>query len=413
MFRSFIRLLSGAAASAALIGCSGGGSAGGAPSPPVATSTAYGAPTLTRTVLLSGLANPWDIAFTPDGAMLFTERGRGLSVRRPDGRTALLFRPADFVAEGQSGFNGVAVDPQFTANRRIYVYMASNASGMRDNRVIRLVVDAGYTAVRERADIVIGISYKNEPAPGAPGGRGAHNGGRIRFGPDGLLYVTTGDTHHPTVPQSPTALGGKVLRVQTDGSAAPGNAAPAGFDPRVYAYGFRNPQGIAFRPAGTPNAGQPYIAEHGPGHSDEVTALKAGGNGGWDPGCRGEPERYCGYGSNQADGSPTPMTDLAKFPAALPPVWTNNGRSQGMSGATFVSGANWRDWDGALAVAFLAGRRLQMLKLRDDGALASTTPLFDTLGVRLRAVVLGPDGDLYVSTDGQAGGDEIWRVSAE
>jgi glucose/arabinose dehydrogenase len=405
-----------ACVSASLIAC-GGGSSGVAPTaasppttpPPVAT----GAPSLARTVVLAGLANPWDLAFTPDGALLYTERGRGLSVRRTDGSTALLFRPADLVAEGQSGFNGVAVDPDFAANRRVYVYMASNAGGERDNRVIRLVVDAGYTAVSDRSDIVAGISYKRVAAPGAPGGAGAHNGGRIRFGPDGFLYITTGDTHHPAVPQSPSALGGKVLRVRTDGSAAPGNAAPAGFDARVYAYGFRNPQGITFRPAGALNAGQPYISEHGPGHSDEVTALSAGGNGGWDPGCRDDPARYCGYGSNQADGSPTPMTDLAKFPAALRPLWNNNGRSQGMSGSSFLSGAQWRDWNGALVVAFLAGQRLEILRLSDDGSLASTTPVFATLGVRLRAVVLGNDGALYVSTDGKSGGDEIWRVTAQ
>ncbi len=405
-----ITLRVGFLASIALLGCSG--SAGDA-APAAAPAPPSGAPTLTRTVLLAGLANPWDLAFTPDGAMLYTERGRGLSVRRADGSTALLFRPNDFIAEGQSGFSGVAVDPDFTANRRIYVFMASNAGGTRDNRVVRLVVDAGYTAVTDRTDIVTGITYKAAAAPGAPGGAGAHNGGRIRFGPDGLLYITTGDTHHPAVPQGPTALGGKVLRVRSDGSAAPGNAAPASFDPRIYAYGFRNPQGITFRPAGAANAGQPYISEHGPGHSDEVTALAAGGNGGWDPGCRNEPERYCGYGSNQADGSPTPMTDLAKFPAALRPLWTNNGRSQGMSGSVFVSGAQWRDWNGALAVAFLAGRRLEILRLREDGSVASTSALFETLNARLRAVVLGPDGALYLSTDNKSGGDEIWRVTAQ
>lgn len=398
----------------ALAACGGGASTGTPPpaAPPGVPPPAPGPPTLTRSMLIGGLANPWDLAFTPDGALLYTERSRGLSVRRADGSTAQLFRPPDLVAEGQAGFNGVAIDPDFAANRRIYLYMASNAGGAPDNRVLRLTVNAGYTAVAERTDIVTGISYKTTPAPGAPGGSGAHNGGRIRFGPDGFLYVTTGDTHHPTVPQSPTALGGKVLRVRSDGSAAPGNNAPPGFDPRIYAYGLRNPQGISFRPAGGVNAGQPVIAEHGPGHSDEVTALVAGGNGGWDPACRNDPASYCGYGSNQADGSPTPMTDRAKFPAALPPLWNNGGRSQGMAGTTFVSGAAWRDFNGALVVAFLAGQRLEVLRLAADGTVASTTPLFDTLGVRLRAVVQGPDGSLYVSTDGKSGGDEIWRVTA-
>jgi aldose sugar dehydrogenase len=123
---------------------------------------------------------------------------------------------------------------------------------------------------------------------------GAHSGGRIRFGADGFLYVTTGDNHNGPLPQDLTKLGGKVLRVDRHGNAAPGNQTPAGGDARIFTYGHRNVQGIAFHPT----TGQPYIAEHGPGHSDEVTPLTAGGNGGWDP----KPEAgvscaddYCGY----------------------------------------------------------------------------------------------------------------------
>ena len=90
------------------------------------------------------------------------------------------------------------------------------------------------------------------------------------IGPDGLLYITTGDNHNYLVPQSPTLLGGKVLRVTTSGAAAPGNNAPAGFDARIFTYGHRNPQGIAFRPG----TGEPFTSEHGPNHSDEVTKLE-------------------------------------------------------------------------------------------------------------------------------------------
>ncbi|MGH6608909.1 MAG: PQQ-dependent sugar dehydrogenase, partial [Burkholderiaceae bacterium] len=150
---------------------------------------------MTRTVVMSGLQNPWDLALTPDGAMFYTERSRGLSVRRADGSTALLFRPNDFIAEGQSGMQGVTIDPAFATNRTIYVYMSAGSSGSADNRVIRLTVDNGYTAVSNRSDIVTGISYKNSPLSSDPQGRGAHNGGRIRFGPDGFLYITTGDNH--------------------------------------------------------------------------------------------------------------------------------------------------------------------------------------------------------------------------
>jgi len=354
---------------------------------------------------MSGLQNPWDLAFTPDGAMLYTERARGLSVRRADGTTAQIFRPADLLAEGQSGIQGVAIDPAFATNRTIYVYMSSNLSGAGDNRVLRLTVNAGYTAVADRTDIVTGINYKNTWLSGDPAGRGAHSGGRIRFGPDGFLYITTGDNHSGPLPQNLRALGAKVLRVDRDGSAAAGNNTPAGGDARIYAWGFRNPQGITFRPTN----GQPYISEHGPGHSDEVTALSPGINGGWDPLCLNG-TNYCGYTSNQASGAPTPMTDTAKFSGARQPVWNNNGRSQGIAASEFLRGTQWKAYDGAIAVAFMGGTRVEILRLDAAGALVGATPVLNTLGTRIRAAVLAPDGSLYLSTDGRSGGDEIWRV---
>jgi aldose sugar dehydrogenase len=354
---------------------------------------------------MTGLQNPWDIAFTPDGAMLYTERSRGLSVRRANGTTAQLFRPNDLVAQGQSGMQGVTIDPAFASNRTIYVYLSSNAGGRTDNRVVRLTVDDGYSTVANRNDIVTGISYKSSPLAGDPQGQGAHSGGRIRFGPDNYLYITTGDNHSGPLPQNLKELGGKVLRVTRDGAAAPGNATPAGGDPRIYAYGFRNPQGITFHPT----TGQPFISEHGPGHDDEVTPLAPGVNGGWDPLCLNG-VNYCGYTSNQADGSPTPMTDLKKFPNAARPIWTNDGRSQGMAGSDFLRGAQWKAWDGALAVAFLAGTRVEILRLDANNAVTGTTSILGNEGVRIRAVVQGPDGAMYLTTDRKSGGDEIWRV---
>jgi aldose sugar dehydrogenase len=148
------------------------------------------------------------------------------------------------------------------------------------NRVIRLKVNDNATTVSDRTDIVTDIQYKPRASDHPFGGPGAHNGGRVRFGPgDGFLYVTTGDTHNGAVPQSPTLIGGKVLRMDRDGKAAPGNGAPAGFDARIYTYGHRNPQGNTFRPG----TNQPFTAENGPWHTDEVTALVPGGNAGWDP----------------------------------------------------------------------------------------------------------------------------------
>ena len=367
------------------------------------TATAFGtgAPNFTRSVWLDGLAQPWDIAFAPDGAVLYTERTLGLSVRTGDGGTRLLFSPADLVFMEQDGMLGLALDPLFASNRTLYVYMASNIAGATDNRIVRLVVNADYSAVSSRTDILTGIRWDN----------GTHQGGRLRFGPDGLLYVTTGDNRVGTVPQDLATLGGKVLRVTREGAAAAGNNTPAGGDPRIYTYGLRNPQGIAFRAGGVLDAGRPYLCEHGPGEHDEVTPLLAGGNGGWDPRPNtvtglcpdGSEIDYCGY-------SGTDMTDLAAYPAALPPIWRSEPISQGLSGCGFVSGLPWRDWDGALAIAMLSGRRLEILRLSDAGAVTQIVRLLDTLGERLRHVETGPDGSLWVLTDGKSGGDEIWRL---
>ena len=387
---------------ALLSGACGSDSPGPGPTP-----NPTDAPVLTRTVFMPGLSNPWDLAFSPDGAMFFTEKCRGLSVRRPDGSVTRLFGTSgsalvasDLACEGQSGVHGVALDPAFETNRNVYVYMLSTLSSPRTNRVVKLTLNAGYTSASSRTDIITNIAFKY--TANGVGGAGAHSGGRIRFGPDGLLYVTTGDNHNASLPQSPTLLGGKVLRVTTTGAAAPGNSSPAGFDARIFTYGHRNVQGITFRPG----TGQPFISEHGPNHSDEVTPLVAGGNGGWDPQNRPGltcPDSYCGYA-----GNPTtmPMTDMTRFPNALPAIWNNNATSNGTGPAVFLDGPQWRAWNGRLAVGVMGGARLVILELNANGSVASATDA-DLTDQRYRALVQGPDGSLYIATDG----GEIWRVT--
>ena len=373
------------------------------PTPPTGP---QGTPTLTRTTVIEGLSNPWDIAFTSDGTLFYTEKCRGLSVRRSNGTVTRLFGTSgaslvapDFFCEGQSGMHGVALDPAFATNRTLYVFMPSNLNtNPRTNRVVRLQLNADYTVASGRTDIITDIAFKH--VSNNVGGAGAHSGGRIRFGPDGFLYVTTGDNHSAIVPQSPTLLGGKVLRVTTTGAAAPGNNAPAGFDSRIFTYGHRNVQGIGFRPG----SGQAFVAEHGPNHSDEVTALVAGGNAGWDPKDRPGlncPSNYCGYGG---DPNTMPMTDVARFPGALPASWTNNRESMGMGPATFLSGTQWGAWNGRFAVGIMGRGRLAILELNASGM---TTAAVDASvpSRRYRSLVQGPDGALYVSTDD----GEIWR----
>jgi glucose/arabinose dehydrogenase len=370
-----------------------------------------GDPQISRTVVMSGLSSPWDLAFAPDGAMLFTERCRGLSVRRGDGTVQRLFGTSgaalvanDVFCEGQSGVHGVAVDPNFSSNRFVYVYMASNLGGAPTNRVVRLIVDSNYVAASARTDIVADIRYK--AAANSWGVAGSHSGGRLRFGPDGFLYVTTGDNHNGTLPQDLTRIGGKVLRIDRSGAAATGNNTPSGGDARIFTYGHRNVQGIAFRPV----TAQPFSCEHGPGHTDEVTPLVAGGNGGWDP----QPQagvtcadNYCGYISNRTDGTPTRMTDLERFPTAMQPSWNNEDRSEGMGPCTFLSGSQWSAWDGRLAVGIMGGQRIEILQL-DAGGMTTAHQVISSLpAARMRSVVQGPDGFLYVVVDS----GEIWRLA--
>lgn len=398
-----------------------------ATAPGGSTSSAANAPKLTHAVVVDKLDSPWDMAFLPNGTMFFTEKCLGLSVRQTSGAVNKLLgmkdakgyatNANDLFCEGQAGMAGVAVDPNFASNRFVYVYSTSSLTAPGTNRVIRLKVNEAMTAVSDRTDIVADIPYKPKASDHPFGGPGAHNGGRIRFSPgDGFLYVTTGDTHNGVVPQSPTLIGGKVLRIDRDGKAAPNNGAPAGFDPRVFTYGHRNPQGITFRPG----TNQPFTSENGPWHSDEVTALVPGGNAGWDPrpnvGGRGAcPDNYCGYSPNQMGAMDPkeraafmPMTDTKTYPNAMRPAWNNEGLSQGMFGSTFLSGKQWKGWDGKMVVGYggigihgtPVGNRLEILDISADGKSSVRSKVdLPMPAVRFRSVVQGPDGNLYVAAD--------------
>ena len=385
------------------------------------------APGLSHAPVLTKLESPWDMAFLPNGTMFFTEKCHGLSVRQADGTVVKLLgmkdakgyasTANDLFCEGQAGMSGVAVDPNFASNRLIYVYSASSLTAPGSNRLMRLKVNDAATAVSDRTDIVTDVPYKPRASDHPFGGPGAHNGGRVRFSPgDGFLYLTTGDTHNGAVPQSPTLMGGKVLRIDRDGKAAPGNGAPAGFDARVYTYGHRNPQGITFRPG----TNQPFTAENGPWHTDEVTALTPGGNAGWDPrpnvGGRGAcPDNYCGYSPNQMGAVPPkeraafmPMTDTKTYPNAMLPAWTNDGLSQGLFTGTFLTGPQWKGWNGKMIIGFTGigihgtpvGNRLDVLDIAANGLSATrTTVNLPMPAARFRSLVQGPDGNLYVATD--------------
>ena len=353
-----------------------------------------GSPMLTKADVVTGLSFPWDIAFLPTGEMFFDERASGtVKVRHLDetiepiiGPHAPLANIPDLlVANEFFGVLGLAVDPDFASNPFIYVCYTADPPE-NDIRVVRWTLDTEFHASNP-TPIVTGIPLALAPNLGC----------RVRFGPDEALWITTGDVHDGNVPQDLNRLGGKILRVDRNGNPYAGNP----FGNEVYTYGHRNPQGIAFHPI----SGQPYSIEHGTNRDDEVNELEAGRNGGWDP----KP------GYNEL----VPMTDLVKFPNAMLPAWRSgdagpppNSGTIAPSGATFLSGAQWKSWDGALAVATLKGRHLRVMFLDGTGTVAATTSVLGNFGTRLRVPVQNPvDGDLYIATDAGGGNGAIWKIT--
>ncbi len=349
------------------------------------TRTVEDSPDITVVELVSGLSIPWDIAFTPDGTMLFTQLSGVLSSRLVDGAVQTVSADfSDLSVRGTRGLMGIVVDPDFASNRRFYTCQGHTGPEVQ---VIAWTISADYTAATRVGDPLVGdlpaVAY--------------HAGCRLRFGPDGYLWIATGDAFAVGAAQDLDSLGGKVLRVDAStGAAAPGNP----FGSPVYTYGHRNPQGLALRP----DTRQMWLVDHGPTWDDEINLLTAGGNYGWDPVLADMPNVYT---------EQVPMTDLMKFPDAVEARWSSGEPTLATSGGIFLAGDDWEEWDGRLAVGTLKASELHVFEFTASGTFVSqvVVPELDGTYRRLRTPMLGPEGALYVTTSNGGGADRILKVA--
>ena len=349
-------------------------------------------PALTVEVLRAGLAVPWDIGFLDADRYLVTERSGRLWLGRLSGgalqRVTANF--ADLARQGEAGLLGLAIDPAFATNRIFYT--CQSHVGPNDNRAVRWRLSAaGTSAVRVGAPVISGIPLAN-----------IHNGCRVVVGPDGKLWVSTGDAATGTAPQDKTNLGGKILRVNRNGTAPADNPWPKAINAKrrlVWNYGHRNPQGLALRPGTT----QLWNVEHGPERDDELNLALKGRNYGWNPvASPTNPTYYQGV----------PMTDLAEFPDAVPAAWTSGLPTLATSGLGFISGPAWGGYDGVAAIAELKNAGVLAVWLDAAGVVTATAEipeLNDAYG-RIRTLRMGPDGALYVLTSNTTN-DKILRVT--
>jgi glucose/arabinose dehydrogenase len=326
--------------------------------------------------VVNGLDHVWDVVLAPDGTLLVDERAGGFTAVLPDGTVREVVADFDdLFARGETGLMGLALDPGFATNRRLY-----SCQGVQDRSiaVIAWTVAADWSAAARAADPVVDGIPLNEAS-------GRHGGCRLRFAPDGALLVGTGDSTVGSNPQDRGSLGGKVLRVD-----------PVAGHVAVWTLGHRNVQGLAIRPG----SGQVFSVEHGPDRDDEVNLLRPGGNYGWDP-----------DGGGSYDES-VPMTD-PEIPGAIPAVWSSGRPTLATSGATFLDGDQWGTYDGLLLVGLLKGQGVLALRLAADGTLQEQyrLPELDGTHGRLRSVQQGIDGALYVTTDNGGGEDELLRVT--
>jgi glucose/arabinose dehydrogenase len=302
-------------------------------------------------VVATNLEAPWGLAFLPNGDALVTERdsGRLLRVDGSGSVEEVQRLPAEGVGEG--GLLGIALSPEYEDDGLVYAYYST----LQDNRVVRFGLN------EEPEPILTGIPVSS-----------IHNGGRIAFGPDGMLYVGTGDAGNSSNSQDRNSLGGKILRITPDGDVPEDNPFP---NNPAYSYGHRNVQGLAWD-----KSGQLYATEFGQNLYDEVNRIEPGQNYGW-PYVEGE------------GGEPDYVDPIATFTT----------EEASPSGAAILVDGAIPQWEGDFFMAALRGERLWRLELGKGGAVTEQEELLREEFGRLRHVAQAPDGSLWVLTSNRDG----------
>jgi glucose/arabinose dehydrogenase len=311
----------------------------------------------------TGLEVPWGMVFLPGGDLLVTERPGRVRLVRGGQLQAQPVATIDTAASGEGGLLGIVAHPDFAANRLFYLYYTTASRGAAVNRVERWQLSPdGRSAAAER------VIVDNIPAARF------HNGGRLRFGPDGMLYIGTGDARQPETSQDVGSLAGKILRLTPEGGIPSDNPFPG---KAAFLLGIRNTQGFDWLDATTL-----WVTDHGPsgemgrsGH-DEVTVARAGDNLGW-------PTIY-GCASR-----PSMLSPSLTWETAVPP-----------GGAAVYTGNAVPEWQGNLLIGTLRSRHLHRVVFdrRDPRRVQSHEVYLQNTWGRLREVIMGPDGALYVTT---------------
>lgn len=329
--------------------------------------------------IADNLTIPWSIDWAPDGTIFFTERNGNLREIQ-DGVLLQGSLLSLGVGGVEGGMLGITFDPNFEENNYLYLYYTYNEFLSTSNKVVRYQVTDG---------IVSEDKVLIDEIPGGP----FHDGGRIQFGPDGKLYITTGDAGNPSLSQDLNSLGGKILRINSDGTIPDDN--PWENSP-VYSIGHRNPQGIDWD-----ESGNLVATEHGPSGwrgsaHDEINLIIPGMNYGW-------PDII---GDESMEGLQNPILHSGDD------TWAP-------SGSEFYKGDKIPEWTGKYFVATLRGSHLHMIDFdMNNNKIVSHEKLFQDEFGRLRDVATGPDGFLYILTSNQDGrgfpdinDDRILRIS--